>query len=47
MVGHIYCIGVSLIALLRMGLLEEEKDMFYDMFVRLPLYEDMAPWNIC
>ncbi|XP_062506504.1 uncharacterized protein LOC134183072 [Corticium candelabrum] len=38
--------GVSLIALLRMGLLEEEKDMFYDMFVRLPLYEDMAPWNI-
>jgi hypothetical protein len=37
---------MSLIALLRLGLLPEIKDMFYDMFVRLPLYEDMAPWNI-
>lgn len=38
--------GVSLIALLRMGLLPAFRDRFYDLFLRLPLYEDMAPWNI-
>ncbi|XP_070556270.1 uncharacterized protein [Ptychodera flava] len=38
--------GVSVIALLRMGLLSELKDHFYNMFVHMPLYEDMAPWNI-
>ena len=38
--------SVSLIALMRMGLLTQIKDRFYDEFLRLPMYEDMAPWNI-
>ncbi|XP_013403378.1 uncharacterized protein LOC106168754 [Lingula anatina] len=38
--------AISLIALLRMGLLEPIKTMFYDLFLTLPFYEDMAPWNI-
>ena len=40
------CPVISLIALLRMGLLEEIKTQFYDKFLKLPYYEDMAPWNI-
>ncbi len=38
--------SISLIALMRMGLLSSIKNKFYDEFLRLPLYEDMAPWNI-
>eukprot|EP00057_Strongylocentrotus_purpuratus_P008891 XP_011663365.1 PREDICTED: uncharacterized protein LOC100889941 isoform X1 [Strongylocentrotus purpuratus] len=38
--------GISLIALLRMGLLPKIKENFYNQFLRLPLYSDMAPWNI-
>ena len=38
--------SITLIALLRMGLLPEIKDWFYGMFLELPMYEDMAPWNI-
>ncbi|XP_005110315.2 uncharacterized protein LOC101864487 [Aplysia californica] len=38
--------AISLIALLRMGLLPADKAKFYNSFVELPLYEDMAPWNI-
>ncbi|XP_064605152.1 uncharacterized protein LOC135470257 isoform X3 [Liolophura sinensis] len=38
--------AISLIALLRMGILHEIKSDFYDKFLQLPLYEDMAPWNI-
>lgn len=38
--------GISLIALLRMGLLKEMKERLYNLFLHLPLYEDMAPWNI-
>ncbi|XP_077991501.1 uncharacterized protein LOC144445732 [Glandiceps talaboti] len=37
---------ISVIALLRMGILPEIRDDFYEMFVHMPLYEDMAPWNI-
>ncbi|XP_050400910.1 uncharacterized protein LOC126817803 isoform X2 [Patella vulgata] len=38
--------AISLIALLRMGLIEVQKNDFYAKFLNLPLYEDMAPWNI-
>ena len=38
--------SITLIALLRMGLLPDIKDWFYGMFLKLPMYEDMAPWNI-
>ncbi len=37
---------ISLIALLRMGILEPMKASLYDKFLQLPYYEDMAPWNI-
>lgn len=38
--------SISLIALLRMGLGKGHKDRLYSSFARMPLYEDMAPWNI-
>lgn len=38
--------SVSLIALLRMGLGKAHKARLYSIFARMPLYEDMAPWNI-
>ncbi|CAH1773495.1 unnamed protein product [Owenia fusiformis] len=38
--------AITLIALLRLGLIDEMKDEFYDKFLKLPFYEDMAPWNI-
>ncbi len=38
--------SMTLIALLRMGLLAPIRDRFFDFFLTLPLYEDMAPWNI-
>ncbi|XP_065176064.1 uncharacterized protein LOC135805873 isoform X1 [Sycon ciliatum] len=38
--------GISLIALLRLGLLSDVKSRLYEQFIKMPLYEDMAPWNI-
>ena len=38
--------SVSLIALLRMGLGRVHKARLYKLFAGMPLYEDMAPWNI-
>jgi hypothetical protein len=38
--------AVSLIALLRMGLDPSQRRRFYNSFVKMPLFEDMAPWNI-
>ncbi|CAE1231180.1 unnamed protein product [Acanthosepion pharaonis] len=38
--------AITLIALLRMGLLAEIQKKLYHQFLKLPLYEDMAPWNI-
>lgn len=38
--------GVTLISVLRMGLDKMQKDRLLSKFLRLPLYEDMAPWNI-
>lgn len=38
--------GVTLIAIMRLGLLPALLDRAYSTFLTLPLYEDMAPWNI-
>ena len=38
--------GISLVAALRMNPSEETKERLYKQFVSLPIYEDMAPWNI-
>ena len=38
--------SVTLIAVLRMGLVKALKQRAYKEFINMPLYEDMAPWNI-
>ena len=38
--------SITLIALLRLGLAPSLRRRAYAQFVALPLYEDMAPWNI-
>jgi hypothetical protein len=38
--------GVTLITILRLGLLAPLRARAYGQFVHLPLYQDMAPWNI-
>jgi len=38
--------GITLITGLRMGLLAPLRTRAYHQFVSLPLYQDMAPWNI-
>ena len=38
--------AVTLIALLRVNVLHEIKDRFYDLLLGMGVYEDMAPWNI-
>ncbi|GMH66089.1 hypothetical protein TL16_g04354 [Triparma laevis f. inornata] len=38
--------SLTLIAVLRMGLVPELKAHAYKEFIGMPLYEDMAPWNI-
>jgi hypothetical protein len=38
--------GVTLISLLRLGLEKQQRERLFSSFLRLPLYEDMAPWNI-
>ena len=38
--------SITLIALLRLGLAPSLRKRAYEQFVKLPLYEDMAPWNI-
>ena len=42
--GQLY--GITLITILRMGLVDSQRTAAYHRFVNLPLYEDMAPWNI-
>jgi hypothetical protein len=42
--GQLY--GITLITVLRLGLVESQREIAYHNFVALPLYEDMAPWNI-
>jgi hypothetical protein len=38
--------SVTLISVMRLGLTKELKERAYKQFIKLPLYEDMAPWNI-
>jgi hypothetical protein len=38
--------GVTLISALRLGLVTSQRDTFFKRFLQLPLYEDMAPWNV-
>ena len=38
--------GVTLISCLRLGLAAVQRDTLFESFLRLPLYEDMAPWNV-
>lgn len=38
--------GITLISVLRMGLEPSIRDAMFSSFLSLPLYEDMAPWNI-
>jgi hypothetical protein len=38
--------GVTLITILRLGLDARLRERFFTSFLKLPLYEDMAPWNI-
>ena len=41
---HIY--GITLITVLRLVLEISQRKQVYSLFLQLPLYEDMAPWNI-
>lgn len=41
---HIY--GITLITALRMVLHIQQRKSAYSLFLKLPLYEDMAPWNV-
>lgn len=38
--------GITLISVLRMGLIPKQREEYFKRFLQLPLYEDMAPWNI-
>ena len=38
--------GITLITVLRLGLLAPLRTRAYHQFVALPLFQDMAPWNI-
>ena len=38
--------GLTLISILRLGVTTETRDQLYGSFLKMPLYEDMAPWNI-
>ena len=38
--------GMTLISTLRLGLVTSQRDMLFKSFLQLPLYEDMAPWNV-
>ena len=41
---HIF--GITLITVLRLNLELSQRRAAYSLFLKLPLYEDMAPWNI-
>ena len=38
--------GVTLISALRLGMEESLRDRLFKDFLAMPLYEDMAPWNV-
>lgn len=41
-----YVKAITLICVLRLGLIKQQRARLYFNFVHMPLYEDMAPWNI-
>lgn len=45
-IPYVTIYGVTLISVLRMGLIPEQRELYFKHFLKLPLYEDMAPWNI-
>jgi len=45
-IPYVTIYGVTLIAALRLGLENHIRDSLFQSFLNLPLYEDMAPWNI-
>jgi len=45
-IPYVTIYGVTLIAALRLGLENRIRDNLFQSFLNLPLYEDMAPWNI-
>ena len=38
--------GITLITILRLGLDSTQRERLFSSFLKLPLYEDMAPWNM-
>lgn len=38
--------AITLISALRLGLAESLRERMFTEFLRMPLYEDMAPWNV-
>jgi hypothetical protein len=38
--------GITLISILRLGLDAGQRERLFSSFLKLPLYEDMAPWNM-
>ena len=38
--------AITLIALVRLNLVQGTKDLLYDQLLKMGIYEDMAPWNI-
>ena len=45
-IPYISIYGVTLISVLRIGLENSLRDRLFQSFLKLPLYEDMAPWNV-
>ena len=45
-IPYISIYGITLITALRLGIIETQIEKLYSKFLQLPLYEDMAPWNI-
>eukprot|EP01038_Epipyxis_sp_PR26KG_P005199 gene5199-7236_t len=45
-IPYVSIYGITLITLLRLGLTVRQRDRLFHKFLKLPLYEDMAPWNI-
>lgn len=45
-IPYVSIYGITIITALRIGLDDDQRDRYFHSFLDLPLYEDMAPWNI-
>lgn len=45
-IPYVSIYGITLITTLRLGLEGTQRNRLFQAFLRLPLYEDMAPWNV-